>query len=473
MDDELDFLLDLDGDAGALIPPTMRGDANLDAEDYTNIPGVPNSSILDDDLQEDTPSRPQDGPAPAFDVDGLDQALFNPNDAESPDMLVTQYGSHPWGPGSGGGYRPYSMNTGLSGGSESPSKEIARRVADQRVPVRPARQQQFNQEPSNADIDPATLYDRSSFEYDDDPQNVIGDGIFDMEEGVTWRARDGIFQHGFALPAYIAHEGEMDTAQSEMWDSTANEWRVVQPNASGVSLMRRVAKLKPEISPFVATGAMPSMHADAVGPHSHIEAFGRKAAKVVVDEAKAIGSVPARSAFISAATEALGPGMTAKCRQVSERLVQMGWRPDTALEDTLAHCVMHATMNDLMDRRRGARGLPRIDKMGAKVKIGAQTLRNAAAQHLAPIATDASAMQSDVTKLTKSPAAMGMGQVVPDQTTATPAPTSGSSIGMNLLIAAAVLGAGYVLMNGTNEGRSMQRNARRRMRRLARKVGVR
>ncbi len=446
--DDFDF-----SDEGDLDIPTMRGNANLDVQDYQRYPGAEDSSFLDDELQEDTPSTPGSGAGPAFDIDGI-----------SPFELADDAGdeqnepSYPWGPGSGGGYRPHSMNTDLSGDDATPAQEVAMRTAGTGEQVRAARQQQRNAQPSNAGVDPLTVYDRESFEYDDSPGDVIGTGIFGEEENVAWRTRDGQFEHNYALPAYIAQEGELDTQQSEMWDSVANNWRVTQPSGGGVTFSRTVASLRPP-----PNGMMPEMRQERTGPRSHIEAFGRAVAKAVVDEARHMPHAHARSSFLTNAAESLGVGQATRCRQVADRLVSMGYKPDHALEDTLAHCVMHATMKDLADRRNGKNGLPRIDKLGAGLRSGA--LQQAVQQHVAPIAVDKNKQQADVAALVQSPAAAGMGQV------ATPE-ASTSNTGRNLLIGAAVAGVGYYLLTRTKEGRAVQRNARRQARRFARKLGV-
>jgi len=466
MDD--DFDLDDFNDAGDLDMPTMRGNANLDVQDYQRMPGEPDSSFLDDELQEDVPSTPGSGAGPAPDVDdGIDDFDLTDTTEDDPGMSETDYGSYPWKVGGGGGYRPASMRTDLSGDEQSPAQEVAMRTRDAAVQTRMPRMQQNNRMPSNADVDPATVYDRTSFEYDDDPQNVIGTGIFDEEEGTVWNARDGVFANDYALPAYIAQEGQLDTQQSQMWDSVANNWRTVQPSGGGVTFSRSVRALKPTQSPFVDQ-QMPSMRPERTGPRSHIEAFGRRVAKAVVNEARSLPPTQ-RTLFLTNATEALGTGQTSKCRQIAERLVQMGYPSDVALEDTFAHCVMHATMRDLSDRTAGKSGLPRIDKMGSKVRSAAtaNAIQQAVAQHVAPIATDKSKAQADVAALVSSPAAAGMGQVATPDVAATPTNT-----GRNLLIGVAVASVGYYLLTQTKQGRTVQRNVRRSARKFARKMGV-
>lgn len=452
MSDDFDF-----SDIGDLDMPTMRGNANLDIQDYQRLPGEPGATWLDDELQEDVRSRPGQGAGPAPDIDGMSEfELTDPGSAEGDG----EDPSYPWGPGGGGGYRPRSMSTDLSGADEqSPAQEVANRG----VKIRAPREEQTNLRASNADIDPATIYDRSSFEYTDSPGNVIGNGIFDMEEGVAWRTEDGQFENNYAQPAYLAAEGELNVQQSEMWDSVANNWRVTQPSGGGVTFGARVARLKPGAYPF----AMPEMRPERTGPRSHIEAFGRAAAKAIVDEARLIPNAAQRSDFLTGAAESLGAGQAARCRQVADRLAQMGYRPDNALEDSLAHCVMHAVTKDLADRSKGKNGLPRVDRMGARVRANAPAIQQAVAQHIAPLASDKAKQQADIAALSTSPAAAGMGQV------ATPeAVTAPSATGRNLLIGAAVAGVGYYLLTRTKEGRAIQRNARRQARKFARKIGV-
>jgi hypothetical protein len=462
--DEFDDLFD-DG-AGDLDIPTMRGNANLDVQDYARFPGESGSTFLDDELQEDVRSTPGSGAGPAPDVDGMSEFGLNPFTADDPGMEMTEFGSYPWGPGGGGGYRPASMRTDLSGDDNA---EVSVLTADAAEPAhRPRMHPQRNEMPSNDEVDPSTLYDRTSFEYDDDPQNVIGTGIFDTEEGVVWNARDGVFANDFALPAYIAQEGELDTQQSQMWDSVANNWRVVQPSGGGVTFARNVRALKPTSSPFVDQ-QMSSMRPERTGPRSHIEAFGRAAAKAVVDEARTISSPQLRSQFLTQATEALGAGQAAKCRLVAERLAKMGFRPDVALEDTLAHCVMNAAMKDMNDRAKGKNGLPRIDRMGSRMRANSGALRQAVTSHIAPIAVDKSKAAADIAALVTSPAAAGMGQVETPEPSAVAVP---EATGRNMLIGVAAVGIGYLLLTKTKQGKTVQRNMKRQAKKIARKIGV-
>jgi hypothetical protein len=420
---------------GNLVTPTMRGNANLDVQDYQ---GPLRSSILDDELQEDVRSTPGSGAASAPDIDGTSDWEFAPEaDMSRPGMHQSDYGSSPWGPGSGAGYRPYSMQTtdmGAGMGAAEPpppppkpqrdsmhdEPEVSYDMTDAALEalksgdvekVEPPRHQ-WNQNPmpSNAEVDPETIYDRSSYEFNGE-MNVTGAGVFDMEEGVAWRARDGLFAHDYALPNYIGREKELDVQQSQMWDTVAQNWRVVQPSGGGVTFSRRVKRLKPPLS-----GPMPEMRPDERGPSSHIEAFGRKAATVLVDEAKAHRPED-RSHFLKSAIETLGPDMTNRVKAVADRLVEMGYPAETALVDAVAHAVMHAAVADLTSQRSKPSLLPRLDRMAGRVQMGAQRLRAAAVKHVMPLTKNTEALQGDIGALYHSPAGMGIGTLGDDPST--------------------------------------------------------
>jgi len=467
--------------------PTMRGNANLDVQDYRG--SSMDDDFLIDELQEDLPKK-GGGPAAATDVEGTSSFVMMDDVDNGPGMNQTTYGENPWQTGSGSGYRPFSQQgTDMSdlGDADGGSTALAPRYS---TPDSVARQSEFrpsqeNEMPSHEGIDPLTEYDRSSYEYDTSEQNVIGSGIFDVEEGVTFRARDGIFANQFAEPAYIAEEDPDGIQQSATWDSTADNWTVTQVNASGVPLSRRVSALAPPpkaFSPFMNGKAqgrpMPKMQADRTGPESHIEAFGRTAAKALVSEAKMMPNQGMRSAFLSVATEALGPQMARKAKLVADRLVQMGYEPAAALEDTLAHCVMHATMRDLSDRAKAGGGLPRLDRMAVQVKANQPALKQAAMDHLAPLVADQKKLQADLGAFYHSPAAAGMGEVA--QTTpdalvpAAPAPSSEMPAGFltprNIMIGVGVIGVGYLAATQTEAGQKMAANVKHGWRRMMRKM---
>lgn len=446
---ELDIF---DDDDGLLQQPTMRGNANLDIQDYQ---GGEDGGDLLEEIQEDVPSTPGSGAAPAPDVDGTSEYEMA-DDEGGPGMNQTTYGSSPWGPGSETGYQPMSMRaTDLSGSEEQ---------------VNPApRDPQMNPEPSNRGVDPLTIYDRSSYEFNDSEQDTIGSGVFSNEEGATFRARDGQFAHQYALPEYIANEDELGVEQSDMWDETAENWRVVQPSGGGVTFSRRVDRLKPggrAYSPFAQGGGMPEMRPDVKGPKSHVEAFGRKVAVAIIGEARSLPP-QSRGAFLNSAVAILGPNMAEKCKRTAERLTTLGYQPETALEDAIAHCVMHATVEDLT---KGRGSLPRLDRLTGKVRGNGPALRGAAQQHVAPLLADQRKLRGDLGALYNSAAAAGMGEVAQEAAPAAPAASIIPIISnRNLAIAAAAAGALFVFSQ-TETGQKLQANVGRSAKRAWRQV---
>lgn len=484
-DDDYGF----DDDDGDMAVPTMRGSANLDPQDYARGPSGRGSSFLDDDLQEDTPSTPgrNPGAAAAPDIDGEDDWTIS-EAKDGPGMEATTYGNSPWGPGGAVGYRPESMkrtdmalrdtllrDEGLGDADHTRTPKPAKRddmhnepevlETEDGIEVPPARWHgNRNQRPSNAGIPSDLIYDRESYEYNNSSQDTIGSGVFDMEEGVTWRPRDGSFAHQFALPAYIGDEDELGVQQSEMFDTTANEWRVVQPSAGGVTLKTRVQEYKPGYSPFVKR-AVPEMRPEVTGPRSHIEAFGRKAAALVVAEAKA--RPPAtRSQFVANAIEALGPGMAARASATAKKLVEMGHPPQTALEDTIAHAVMHAAVSDLQSAKRARGKLPNLDRLAGRVSQMKPQMQAAAVKHIAPLTQNTKALKSDLGALYGSPAALGMGQVSEGSSISTVSAPMTLLTPRNLIITAVVGIGGYYAWQNRKK---IARNAKR----LARKAGLR
>lgn len=447
-----------DDDMGELRIPTMRGSANMDVEDYRGYDG--RSEILDDDLDEDIPSRPGSGAAPAPDIDGLDEYEMLEGDMDDPGMKQTTYGASPWGPGASGGYRPYSqqrsdMSLRALGDDNMPEPapmemdemmhepEVIDAVGAKAIePWDKEWHGNQNPMPSNEDVDPLTIYDRSSYEYDDSSQSTIGSGIFDVEEGATFRPRDGIFANQYAMPAYLAEEDELGVQQSEMWDSTADEWRVTQVSAGGVPLSRRVPKLNPPPS---------GLRPEKTGPRSHIEAFGRRAAVSLLSEAQA-HSPANREKFLQNAVQALGPNMAKTARKIADELIRLGYPPQVAFEDALAHCIMHATVRDLFERAKGqTRALPRLDKMSSHVQRNSSELRASAAKHLVPLTKNTSDLRRDIGALYDSPCSRGLGQAAEGETPIAPAPTSTAKslvTPRNLLIAGGLgIGAYFVIQN--------------------------
>lgn len=481
---DYDYGFDDDGDMAI---PTMRGSANLDPQDYARGPSGRGSSFLDDDLQEDTPSTPgrNPGAAAAPDIDGVEDWTISEGE-DGPGMEATTYGNQPWGPGGAVGYRPESMkrtdmalrdtllrDEALGGVDPTRTPKPVRRddmhdepevlETHDNIEVQPARWHgNRNQRPSNAGIPSDLIYDRESYEYNNSSQDTIGSGVFDMEEGVTWRPRDGSFAHQYALPAYIGDEDELGVQQSEMFDTTANEWRVVQPSAGGVTLKTSVQEYKPGYSPFVKR-SVPEMRPEVTGPRSSIEAFGRKAANLIVSEAK-MRPAASRAQFVANAIEALGPGMASSASATAKKLVDMGHPPATALEDSIAHAVMQATVNDLKSAKRARGKLPKLDKLAGCVSQTKPQMQAAAVKFIAPLTQNTKALKNDLGALYGSPAAAGMGQIA-EGSAITTAPTT-LLTPMNLLIASVVGIGGYYAWQNRKK---IARNAKK----LARKAGLR
>jgi hypothetical protein len=343
-DDDDDFL---EG-RGELAAPNSRGNANQDVTGFAMDP-------LDEGDFDYEGLPPGPGPAPATDLMSERQIEEEDDvfeDESGPGMRQTTYGAHPWGTDTSQGYRPAAMMT--TDRNMNSLGEV--------FPVQPApRNPQEGLMPSNADIDPETIYDRRSYE----SGKVFGNGIFEMEEGTTWRPSYGSFAHKYALPDYIARENEMNVQGSAMWDVTRGAWRVVQPTASGVPLSRIVpgspAGGPGRYSPFVrpmTPATQAAQVAQAAPAPKNIEIFGKEVALTVTQGASTLPPEH-RGPFIAAALELLGPGTAAKAEKVAKKLTEMGFPRDIALRDTLAHFVMNVTARDMRNAvdaaRRGKR----------------------------------------------------------------------------------------------------------------------
>jgi hypothetical protein len=164
-----------------------------------------------------------------------------------------------------------------------------------------------------------------------------------------------------------------------------------------------------------------------------------------------------RSAFLANATEALGPGASARAAATAKKLVEMGRPSESALEDSLAHAVMHATAEDLKGARLGG-SLPRLDKLASRVSRSKTAMQASAAKHIAPLASDSGKLKSDLGAFYGSPAMAGVGQVAPASE-----PTLFTT--RNVLIGLVLAGGGYLAWQNR---KSIQRNAKR----LAKKVGL-
>jgi hypothetical protein len=186
------------------------------------------------------------------------------------------------------------------------------------------------------------------------------------------------------------------------------------------------------------------MRPEVTGPRSHVEAFGRKAARCVIEEAQG-QPMQARNGFLVAAIEALGPGSAQRARSAADALVKLGYRQDVAFEDALAHLVMHAAANDLSRKKASRSALPRLDRMAAYIRSNQPKLRAAAAQHIAPLTEDNGKLRSDLGALYASPAGRGLGQVTNGSSPAVPEPSPTMLSGKNLLIAGGIGVGAYLL----------------------------
>jgi hypothetical protein len=279
-----------------------------------------------------------------------------------PGMVQTDYGAHPWGTGAGGGYRPMSQ-------SRTDDQPLGSTEAQRRLGV---------QQPSNAAIDPETIYDRQSYEYASG--DTVGAGIFDMPEGVTWNANDGVFANNYAMPGYMAKEPMMYPAPSAMIDTQTGLPTIVQPSASGVQLSMEAPPGTPVYSPFrqmtaitnrtpvprvpyaqtprgmSGLGAVPPAQPAYAG-QSAAEAFGNQAAIALVRRA-ALMKTPGRERFVANAMSVLGPQRSAAAEAAVRKLMAMGYPSTHVVEQVFAHCIMHAVVGEVMRVARTGRPVP-------------------------------------------------------------------------------------------------------------------
>jgi hypothetical protein len=189
------------------------------------------------------------------------------------------------------------------------------------------------------------------------------------------------------------------------------------------------------------------MRPEVTGPRSHIEAFGRKAANSLMVESRQY-RIADRGRFLSAAMDALGPRGAARCKKAADALVRMGYQPEVALEDVMAHCIMHAAVKDLTQKLKGnAAQLPRLDRMASKAKKQSNRMREAAAQHLSPLTQNGAKLREDLGALYGSPAAGGMGLVAEEPAPTAQAPKATLFTTKNMLIAGGVGLGAYLLFS--------------------------
>lgn len=323
-----------------------------------------------------------------------------------PGMVQTDFGAHPWGTGAGGGYRPMSQ-------SRTDDQPLGSIEAQRRLSV---------QQPSNAGIDPETIYDRQSYEYASG--DVIGAGIFDMPEGVTWNANDGVFANNYAMPGYMAKEPMMYPAPSAMIDTQTGLPTIVQPSASGVQLSMDAPPGTPVYSPFrqmtAVTNRTPVPRVPyaqtprgmgglgaAPASSSAAEAFGHEAAIALIRRS-AMMKTPQREQFVRRAMAVLGPQRSQAAVVATRRLMAMGYPSTHVVEQVFAHCVMHAVISEMSHVARTGRPVPPAQSVvraatATAAEAGPAPGLIAAAQRVVPALTDPRAAQAELAAFRAAP----------------------------------------------------------------------
>lgn len=328
-----------------------------------------------------------------------------------PGMDMTTYGASPWGAGAGGGYRPMSQ-------SRTDDQPLGSAEAQRRLGV---------QQPSNAAIDPQTIYDRQSYEYKSG--DVIGSGIFDMPEGVTWNANDGVFANHYALPGYIAREPMMYPAQSQMIDSQTGLPTVVQPSAAGVQLAMEAPPGAQVYSPFTQMGPQTNrtpvprvpyaqtprgMSGDSEQTRRHfpsangaIESFGQEAAAALIRRAAVMKS-PQREQFVARAMSVLGPERARVAMVTIQRLMGMGYPSAHVVEQVFAHCIMHSVASEMAHVVRTGQAVPPMQSVvraatAAAAEVGTQQQLANAARRVVPALTNAQAARGELSAFGAAP----------------------------------------------------------------------
>lgn len=325
------------------------------------------------------------------------------NPSDGPGMNQTTYGAHPWGTGAGGGYRPMAQ-------SRTDDQPLGSTEAQRRLGV---------QQPSNAAIDPETIYDRQSYEYASG--DVIGAGIFDMPEGVTWNANDGVFANHYAMPGYIAREPMMYPAQSQMIDSQTGLPTVVQPSASGVQLSMEAPAGAQVYSPFTQMGPQTNRTPVPRVPNSQtprgmsgvpaangaVESFGQEAAIALIRRAAALKS-PQREQFVARAMSVLGPERARIAMVTIQRLMSMGYPSAHVVEQVFAHGVMHAVASEMAHVARTGQAVPPMQSVvraatAAAAEVGTQQQLANAARRVVPALTNSQAARGELSAFGASP----------------------------------------------------------------------
>lgn len=291
------------------------------------------------------------------------------------------------------------------------------------------------QQPSNAAIDPETIYDRQSYEYDSG--DTVGAGVFDMPEGVTWNANDGIFANHYAMPGYMAREPMMYPSQSAMIDTQTGLPTVVQPSASGVQLAMNAPPGTQVYSPFRqmtaitnrtpvprvpyaqtpvpggqsvlnGMGNSPVAQPAPLPSGSAAETFGNAAAIALIRRA-AMMKTPQREQFVQRAMAMLGPQKSQVAVAAIRRLIALGYPSTHVVEQVFAHCVMHCVISEMAHVVRTGRPVPPGQSI---VRAATTTAAQAghdpalvdAAQRVVPALTNPAAARAELAAFSTAPA---------------------------------------------------------------------
>jgi len=376
------------------------------------------------------------------------------DDGGEPEMSVSDYGSSPWGPGSGFGHRPHSMaatDRNPLGNTEHEARATAE--ADAR--------QETAQAYQAGDAVADTVYDRSSYERQ--PQHTFGNGIFDLrDQGFQSRAGNGIFDTRFALPDYIAAEPEVGVWESEVLDVNTGLPRVVQGNTSGVQLAREAdgpdvySPFRPPpygtSTPVRTVPGVPTPRGAWFG--NGLEEFGGTIASCLLRSAQQMPPQQ-RAKHVKKALDTLGPGYGQKAEQAVKKMQAAGHGPEVAIY-VIARTVTHAAAKDLSDKaRKKDRSplLPRIDKLIKKTGLsGYREVVESAQRHVAPMLSvlgDADAEQQ-ITAFFATPSGAQTAAMLGEtpssngaSTNGAPANGAGMSTVAKLALAAAIAAGGY------------------------------
>lgn len=406
---------------------------------------MPSLSLEDGELEMDAPMHfgPYAGDNGESDLSDLGDLASLP-EVVGGAMSQTDFGAHPWGPGSGIGFRPMSLartdqaplgNTDDDGLSQERAMlETAGEIAaSSSAPGR----RPTPQEMAHPDVDATTLYDRSSYE----PHSsdgwmepvTSGTGIFDMPEGATFRPDQGIFAHHYALPTYLAEEPETEPYASSAIDLNTGLPRVMQPSAAGVQLRGSGTQAySPFAPPAYGQSAQVRTQPGVAMPRSglgstaasagtrRIEVFGHKSAALMLQAVtQRCRSAGERGQFICNALEYLGPQRSELAMQAVERLTKLGYPSEHVTRKVLATMIMHETWSDL--RRTGGRGgnpLPSVTNLGRA--LGSVDMLFAAKEFMDPLTSVMGQVEAEVAQYEGSTAAQEAAALLTP-----PAPSSG------------------------------------------------